>query len=372
MRALCVLFLLFSLLSPLSIFAQDRGNLVQAFSRLKFSKPIDIQFSQATRERFVVEQGGRIFRIFRKDGRFQKRRVLNITRLLSRGGSEQGLLGLALDPNFSENGYIYVNYTNVNGHTQISRFTRNGLRFPVRRELRILTVGQPYRNHNGGALAFGPDGMLYIALGDGGSRDDPHGYGQNRRRLLGKILRIDVSNATNEAPYEIPSDNPFVGNTSNFREEIFAYGLRNPWRMSFDSETGDLWAGDVGQGDWEEVDVIVSGGNYGWSIREGAHNFSGGNCNGCIDPVTEYSHAEGYSITGGYVYRGARHPSLVGAYIFADFVSGTFWTFQNGQRRTLISSSISPSTFGQDWKGEVFVADYSKGKIYRIRLRRNA
>ena len=247
-----------------------------------------------------------------------------------------------------------------------------------------MVVPQPYSNHNGGHLVFGPDGFLYVGLGDGGSANDPRGNGQDRTTLLGSILRIDVSTLDSAGRYSVPPDNPFATEGGGVRPEIWAYGLRNPWRFNFDRETGDLWAADVGQNAWEEVDVIRPGVNYGWDIMEGAHCAPGGRsltgllrrssdeCDrtGLELPVIEYGRDDGCSITGGYVYRGARLPSLAGAYVYGDFCSGKIWALraENGaatEHRLLVDSSLSLAAFGENPAGELFMLSFDR-KIYRF------
>jgi hypothetical protein len=307
----------------------------------------------------------------------------------SPGGGELGLLGLAFHPEYKTNGTFFVNYTTGSSGTPRTRATRVS-RFRVSGSNRdqadagsetiLLEFSQPFDNHNGGQLAFGPDGYLYITTGDGGSGGDPLGNGQNLKTVLGKILRIDVNPAA--GLYGIPSSNPFAGNASGFREEIFAYGLRNPWRLSFDPPTGRIWAADVGQGTWEEIDLIVSGGNYGWDCREGAHAYTGppgGPAAACasatslIDPVWEYSHEAGdYSITGGYVYRGPTVTSLSGRYIYADYGSGRVWALDYGGSVPAVNTLVvdAPfliSSFGRDEANELYLLEYgSGGGIHRL------
>jgi uncharacterized repeat protein (TIGR03806 family) len=299
-------------------------------------------------------------------------------------GGEEGLLGLAFDPNFASNGYFYVNYISYqsNGRcaqasdpqcTRIARFQLNrdnNNQFVYTTvnnssEKVLLEISQPFGNHKGGMLAFGPqDHYLYSALGDGGGAGDPFGNAQNLNTLLGKILRIDPSGGD---PYAVPANNPFVGN-NNARPEIWAYGLRNPWRFSFDRQTGLLWAADVGQTDWEEIDIIAGGGNYGWNPREGKHAYNGATApSGAIDPVWEYGHGAGQSISGGYVYRGNAMPALRGQYIYADFISGTVWALDSGNftNQVLINSGGSISSFGEDENGELYAVDYN-GSVARI------
>ncbi len=241
-------------------------------------------------------------------------------------------------------------------------------------ELVIMTISQPYSNHNGGQLVFGPDGYLYIALGDGGDAGDPDENGQDRTTLLGSILRIDVDQASAAEPYRIPSDNPFVGNVNGYREEIFAYGLRNPWRMSVDPETGWIWTGDVGQGSREEINVIENGKNYGWDIKEGTRDFepdSSVPADSLVDPVWEYGRELGSSVSGGHVYRGSRNPDLVGRYIFADYVSRRIWALDyNGEEpatvEPLLQASFNIPGFGVDDDGELYILGFD-GNIYQFR-----
>lgn len=297
-------------------------------------------------------------------------------------GGEQGLLGLAFDPAIASNGYLYVNYISAKADgrcsaasgsicTRISRFqlpanSNGGFNWAAianATESVLLEVSQPAANHNGGMLAFGPDNYLYIALGDGGGSNDQFGNSQNPATLLGKILRISPT-----APYSVPMDNPRVG-VSGWLPEMWAYGLRNPWRFSFDRQTGELWVGDVGQNNWEEVDVITPGGNYGWALREGAHPFNSTSTAGLIDPVAEYDHSEGFSITGGYVYRGSAQPGLRGRYFYGDFGSGRIWSLDAASRSGAVvvasSSGASISSFGEDNNNELYVVDYN-GRILRV------
>ncbi len=297
---------------------------------------------------------------------------------------EQGLLGLAFDPNFAGNGYFYVDYVSSKSGgrcaqaadtqcTRISRFTLNKdgnnnlLYTPVDNagEKVLLEISQPFANHKGGMLAFGPDNYLYIGMGDGGSAGDPQGNAQNLGTLLGKILRIDPNQGS---VYAVPVDNPLVG-SPGAKAEIWAYGLRNPWRFSFDPQSGKLWAADVGQGAWEEIDMIVRGGNYGWNAREGAHIYNSSvTVNNAIDPVWEYDHTHGQSITGGYVYRGAAIPALQGYYVYGDFVSGNLWALNTATltNLTLSASGRSISSFGEAASGELYLLDYGSGSLLRI------
>ncbi|MEJ2544210.1 MAG: PQQ-dependent sugar dehydrogenase [Calditrichaceae bacterium] len=296
--------------------AHAQFDLEVAFPHLNFTQPVDLQNAGDGSNRiFVVEQRG-IIHVFENDSSVLATDIfIDLQDSVNDAGSEEGLLGLAFHPNYEENGYFYVNYTDASPRrTVIARYQvseNEPNKADPESELVLLQFNQPESNHNGGQLAFGPDGYLYIATGDGGGSGDQHGEfgnGQDRTTLLGNILRIDVDNADDGLNYAIPEGNPFVGNQNDYREEIFAYGLRNPWRFSFDKETGWLWAGDVGQGDYEEVDIIESGNNYGWRIMEGLHCYNSEECDqtGLTLPIWEYPHGTGYSITGGYVYYGAQ------------------------------------------------------------------
>jgi len=292
--------------------------------------------------------------------------------------SERGLLGVAFHPQYAANGRFFVNYTDRQGDTVIAEFrvSSDPNRADPTSERVILTIAQPYANHNGGQIAFGPDGYLYIGTGDGGSSGDPLDAGQDLSTLLGKLLRIDVAG---EEPYAVPASNPFVGR-SGARSEIWAYGLRNPWRFSFDRLTGDMWIADVGQNAWEEVNLQPAaspgGENYGWRLMEGSHCYNPPtNCNDTTltPPLLEYSHASGLgrSVTGGYVYRGEALPALQGAYIFGDFVSGRVWAAAQGEGgawaiRELFDTNYAIATFGQDEAGELYLADFSAGVLYRF------
>ena len=276
-----------------------------------------------------------------------------------RDSGESGLLGFAFHPQYASNGEVYLYYTGGTPLTSyLSRIVRrDDSTLNAADEEILLTVAQPYANHNGGQLAFGPDGFLYLALGDGGSGGDPHGHGQNTQTLLGSILRIDVNNG---APYAIPPDNPFA-NGAGGRPEIYAWGLRNPWRFSFDRSTGELWAADVGQNAYEEINQIERGGNYGWAIMEGLHCYDASSCNqtGLTLPVFEYSHSEGCSVTGGYVYRGSTVAALQGRYVFTDYCSARVWSLipqSNGgiQAEMLTPLSGNPSSFAEDHAGELY------------------
>jgi quinoprotein glucose dehydrogenase len=294
--------------------------------------------------------------------------------------NEQGLLGLAFHPKYKQNGQFFVCYTTTDAPltTVISRFRVSKTdpdRADPASEEELLRLTRPYWNHCGGTVVFGPDGYLYVALGDGGLANDPHGNGQNLTTLLGKILRIDVDHQESGRKYAIPKDNPFAGGPDGARGEIWAYGLRNVWRMSFDRQTGTLWAGDVGQDLWEEIDLIVRGGNYGWKLREARHKFQDGSDPrpDLIEPIWEYHHDVGKSITGGHVYRGKRLPQLYGLYLYADYVAGKLWALRYDERKKEVVANYSlrgekapVMSFGEDEAGEVyFLTEF--GKINRFK-----
>jgi glucose/arabinose dehydrogenase len=326
---------------------------------------------------FVAEQEGAI-RVVR-DGALVDEPFLDISQRISAGG-EQGLLGLAFHPDFPTDPRFFVNYTDTNGDTRVSSFVVDPAtpdRADPGSEVRLLFVDQPYANHNGGALAFGPDGFLYIATGDGGSGGDPHGNGQSLGTLLGKILRIDVDKTEGDRAYAVPADNPFVGQAGAL-PEIFVFGMRNPWRMSFDRANGDLWIGDVGQSSWEEIDVVrsgTSGQNFGWNLMEGDHCFRP--AEGCeepslVPPVTEYGRDEGSTVIGGPVYRGSEQPALVGGYIFADFGSSRFWLIDaasDGPTKPILALENGPNvaSFGEDEAGEIYATALATGEVLKVR-----
>lgn len=327
---------------------------------------------------FVVEQGGRIFII--QDGERLETPFLNVSHLISaeaasgQGYSERGLLGLAFDPNYAENGYFFINYTDLQGTTQIVRYTVSDADPNVadpESAVQFLWQNQPFNNHNGGHITFGTDGYLYAGLGDGGMGGDPLGAGQDLSTWLGKILRIDVSGDV----YAVPEDNPFVDQDGAL-PEIWAYGIRNPWRFSFDSQTGDLYMADVGQAQWEEVNFqpadSTGGENYGWNIYEGTHPYSGATLPANVTlPVAEYNHSQGISITGGYVYRGELLPELNGVYFYGDFGSGNVWALWRDSSFSWHSTAFFPnaphsiSSFGEDEAGELYLIDYN-GKVMRF------
>ena len=346
-----------------------------AFTNLSFRRPVDLQQpSDNTNRLFVVEQEG-IISVFPRSADVAAKKVfLDITGRVDDNGNEEGLLGLAFHPDYKTNGFFYVNYTASNpDRSVVSRFTVSSdpdQANPASEQV-LLTFTQPYSNHNGGQISFGPDGYLYIAIGDGGSGGDPHNHGQDLTTLLGSIARIDVNTTGTGTAYGIPADNPFKGNTSNYREEIYAYGLRNPWRFSFDSETGQLWTGDVGQNAYEEIDIIEKGGNYGWKPMEGTHCFVS-NCNqtGLKMPIWEYPRTEGVSVTGGFVYRGALLPALKGKYIYADYGSQKIWALDatdmnNPVNMELVVASFPVASFGVDVDNELYICGFD-GKIHKL------
>jgi glucose/arabinose dehydrogenase len=340
-----------------------------------FVKPVELLSPPGEQEKvLVVEQGGIIKKI--ENGVVTKDLYLDIRDRVGTRADEQGLLGMAFHPLYESNRYFYVNYSDFNGNTVIARFTASadGQTVDPQTELRLLQVDQPYENHNGGGLAFGPDGYLYIGLGDGGSAGDPQNNAQNLDTLLGKMLRVDINLPQG---YAIPADNPFA--KGGGKAEIWAYGLRNPWRFSFDPATGDLWIGDVGQKLWEEVDFLLAGSfggvNFGWNIMEGSHPYQSGSSNpgNLQNPIFEYDHKTGCSITGGFVYRGQILPEWQGVYVFGDYCQGTIF----GLIRTPSEIEVKQvgkingtiSSFGVDGNGELYLMDHKNGGIYRLEPR---
>ena len=324
---------------------------------------------------FITEQGGRI--LIYDGSKLLPTPFLDISALLSTGG-ERGLLSVAFHPNYASNGHFYVNYTNTDGDTIIARYSVSNdpnLADPASAST-VMTIAQPYSNHNGGQLEFGPEGYLYIGMGDGGDAGDPNNYAQNPDSLLGKMLRIDVDG---DVPYGVPPDNPFISD-EQVRDEIWALGLRNLWRFSFDRFSGDLFIGDVGQNNWEEIDyqpaTSAGGENYGWRLMEGNHCYNpSANCNdGSLTlPVLEYSHDLGCAVTAGYLYRGRNNPLLSGMYIYGDYCSGRIWGAKRGgdgnwSVEELSDTNLNISAFGEDENGELYVAHRAAagGTIYRI------
>ncbi len=371
------LFLAFMALSFLQMQAQVQLELVEFASG--FNQPVDI--ANANDERlFIVEKRGIIY-ILDTNGDRLTQPFLNIDDRVRSTENERGLLGLAFHPNFSDNGYFYVNYTGNDGDTRISRFQVSeddpNIAEPESEQI-LLTVQQPQANHNGGDLAFGPDGYLYISLGDGGGSGDPTDSGQTRTTLLGKILRIDVDNGD---PYSIPDSNPFAFEDFTL-DEIWALGLRNPWRFSFDRATGDLWIADVGQNAFEEINFQPTdspgGENYGWRCYEGDAVFNTSDCPPMSEltfPVHTYPHVGSFcagSVTGGYVYRGSAFPAMRGAYIYADFCKGQIWSLRpdgtGGWENTELLDGVDSDfvAFGEDQSGELYLAGISSGNIYQV------
>ena len=371
---------------------------------LETTRPLWLETApDGTGRLFCLEQGGSIIILPKdKDSAKPEREVFfDITKRKPWRENEEGLLGMAFHPRFKANGKFYVYYSQQDPkRSVVSEFSvakSNPNRADMKSERVLLEFAQPYWNHNGGVILFGPDQKLYIASGDGGKANDPHDNAQNLSTLLGKIFRIDVDTRTGKLSYGIPADNPFAGRKDSTRGEIWAYGLRNVWRMSFDRETGDFWAADVGQDYWEEVNLIVKGGNYGWRTREGFHESLSSksrskitpskikNPEKLLDPVIEYPHSpaqaakskfnkhgHGLSITGGYVYRGKNIPALRGAYVYGDYKIGTVWAFkQSGGKVTEYKQVIGPNpirliaSFAEDNAGEQYLLGF-EGKIYRL------
>ncbi|REJ91287.1 MAG: hypothetical protein DWQ34_15140 [Planctomycetota bacterium] len=365
-------------------------QLENAFPQLNFGnqRPLQLLYApDGTSRVFVLCQNGKVHAFENREDEHATDVFLDLSTVVSRSGNEEGLLGLAFHPEYAENGEFFVCYSTEGPKTVVSRF-RVSADDPARgdadSEEVLLTIDQPFRTQNGGSLEFGPDGYLYIGLGDGGSANDPQGHGQDLTTLLGSVLRIDVDSVDGDLPYAIPSDNPFVGRGDEARGEIWAYGFRNVWRLAFDRETGQLWGGDVGQDRYEEVNLIVKGGNYGWNQREGRHPLEEADNwgffptaptenDGTHPPVTEYFHSEGRAVVGGRVYRGSRLPELHGAYLYADFVTGNVWAlrYDSDERQVtsdtqICSSKAQIAGFGEDRDGEVYLCAFD-GNIYRLR-----
>ena len=357
--------------------AQEQSDVEAAFPNLTFNQPVGIfNAGDGTNRLFVIEQAG-IIRVFKNMKNITVSQVfLDVSDRVLFGG-EQGLLGMAFHPKYVENGYFYINYVTDNPRrTIIARYSVNASdpdQADKDSEFVLLEVDQPFDNHNGGQLSFGADGYLYIGLGDGGSGGDPYGNAQNKTSLLGKILRIDVDSPSAGRNYGIPADNPFDGNTLGFREEIYAYGLRNPWRFSFDPANGRLWIGDVGQSQREEIDIADKGKNYGWNIMEGTLCYSpssGCNETGLELPVWEYSHDQGNAVIGGFVYHGALLADLDNAYIYGDYGSGKIWSLWynaagNLTNVLLADTNLAITSFGLDEKDELYMTAFD-GKIYTL------
>jgi glucose/arabinose dehydrogenase len=368
------LLIILVVISAFNTTAQNPVLSLQSFSS-GYSNPVDIENCGDNRL-FIVERTGKIW-ICDANGNKKANPFLDITSKVFSAGSEQGLLGLAFHPDYKSNGFFYVNYISNKQRTVIARYKVNAVdsnKAKINSETKLLVIAQPFDNHNGGCLKFGPDGYLYIGMGDGGGSGDPFNNAQSSDKLLGKMLRIDVDNGL---PYTIPSGNPFI-NTPGYRDEIWALGLRNPWRFSFDRVSGDLWIGDVGQNLYEEVDYQAAGSaggeNYGWRCYEGNHVYNNNGCGAAseyIFPVVEYPHNPDCSITGGYVYRGTLYPNMAGKYFYTDYCSGNFRAVYNSggtwQNDFLLTGlQYAYSTFGEDRKGEIYVASLVDGTIYHI------
>ncbi len=376
MKQIVLIGCLLSAIVLSNISAQDKITLVEVASG--FDNPVALAHTEDARL-FVVEKDGYI-RIMDTTGQILPDAFLNIDAKVNSGANERGLLGLAFHPDFGNNGYFFVNYTNAGGHTVVARYTQDSLDANLAdptSEMILMTVTQPFSNHNGGNLAFGPDGYLYIGLGDGGDAGDPGDRAQNGQERLGKMMRIDIDGAL---PFSIPPDNPYVGNDT-ILEEIWALGLRNPWRYSFDRLTGDLWIADVGQNAWEEINfqpVVSPGGeNYGWRCREGLQSFNSDDCPSpdvFTEPIYVYAHVSGGcsgSVTGGYVYRGSKSPYLVSKYVFVDYCTGIFRSITIDDEGNVEAEELANlqngqyTSFGEDASGELYVTAGS-GTIYRI------
>ncbi|PVW16517.1 PQQ-dependent sugar dehydrogenase [Marixanthomonas spongiae] len=359
------------LLTLLSICFTNAQNIDINLVKEGFNNPVNLQNAGDDRL-FVVEQNG-VIKILNADGTVNATPFLDISTQVS-CCNERGLLGLAFHPDYATNGYFFVNYTNTNGNTQVSRFSVSGSNANVadpNSELAIIGYNQPNGNHNGGCLAFGPDGYLYIASGDGGGSGDTDNNAQNLLKLLGKILRIDIDNTSGGNNYAIPPGNPFIGNPDAL-DEIWAYGVRNPWKFSFDFTEGTIWIADVGQNQIEEVNkqpATAAGLNYGWRCYEGSDPFNTNNCppqGDLVFPVAEYNHSVGSSVTGGYVYRGSEFPNLQGIYVFADFISGFLATVdENNNYVNYGDFGGNWSSFGEGVDKTLYAVNYS-GSIYKV------
>lgn len=380
LTAYCLLCAMWLAVPALDVQAQNNGRLTVDFNldlelvADGFRLPVFLTHAgDGSNRMFVVEKAGRIAIL--QNGKRLERYFMDISPLVRSTGSEQGLLGLAFHPNYETNGYFFVYYTNTDAKQVVVRYTVSASD-PNVADLgsakQVLYMDDRYANHNGGMLAFGPDGNLWIGTGDGGGAGDPLRSGQDTRTLLGKILRINVD----EVPYTIPPDNPFADGQRGL-PEIWSFGWRNPWRFSFDRATGDLYIADVGQNAYEEVNVEKAGTrgglNYGWNVMEGFHCYRGNNCDpsNYVLPVAEYDHGLGISITGGYVYRGAAFPRMQGTYFYGDYGTSRVWAMRETQpgrwdTAEVLQPGYAISSFGEDEAGEVYLLDYGRGGIYRL------
>jgi glucose/arabinose dehydrogenase len=368
MRVIASLLVMLALvLAGAPVRAAEPYAFQRVFPQLRFERPLFLAPAPGDAKRlYVVEQRG-VIRVFDRANPANATVFLDISARTSRMGEEEGLLGLAFHPDYARNGFFYVYYSGAGARRQVvARYRADPAKSVAdpASERQLIVMDDPFRNHNGGMLAFGPDGLLYVGTGDGGAAGDPHDNAQRLDTLLGKILRVDADG-------KAPADNPFA-NRSGAKPEIWAWGLRNPWRFSFDRKTGALWAGDVGQNEREEIDVVVKGGNYGWRLFEGDaayENPARRPAKDFIAPVATYGHDEGCSVTGGYVYRGARVPALQGQYLYADFCSGHVWALAadgTGKRQgRKVANVPQPSSFGEDDTGEVYITSFDGG-LYQL------
>lgn len=377
MRIAPLLCFVLAMTAVARVAAADGPTFERVYAGLDFDRPLYLAPHPADADAVVVvEQAGRISWFPNRAGVTPDELTVALDisgRKVERRGNEEGLLGLAYHPSFADNGFVYLHYSSPDPKRNVlSRWKWVGDGIDPDSEEIILEVEQPYSNHNGGHIDFGPDGYLYVALGDGGAGGDPLNSGQRLDTLLGKILRIDVDRAEGGRAYAIPPDNPFA-DREDARGEIWAYGLRNVWRFAFDPETDELWAADVGQNAFEEVNVIVKGGNYGWNVREGFAAFRGGPLSrkpeGMIDPILHYPRSVGKSVTGGYVYRGEDVPEMRGYYFYGDHVSGTVWAVRRveGGEPEIRELGHVPmcSSFGVDAEGELYAVSL-RGPIYKL------
>ncbi len=396
-RTIAFVSLVSTCLSSPAILAQSAGslpkiNLKKAYPGLKFDRPVAFAWPEdGSKTLYVVEQNGRILSFDESKDTKETKTFLDIRGpKVNREGNEEGLLGLAFHPKFKDNGQFFVYYSAMKPgkrRSVVSRFEVSksdpATADPASEKILWESAEDPFGNHNGGCIEFGPDGFLYISLGDSGAADDPLLSGQDGKDWWGSILRIDVDKPSDGKPYGIPADNPALRDKTTFAgwaPEVYCIGLRNVWKFTFDSEDGRCWAGDVGQNLWEEVDIIVNGGNYGWSVREGKHAFPKRQRVTSkapkIEPIAEYPHSEGKSITGGYVYRGKKYPELAGLYIYGDFETGRIWAVREKDKSgkaeavaEVLDMKTNPrvqiAAFGQDRAGELYVLGFD-GFIYAI------